>query len=120
MTLGHVAIARSDNGRVLALFGTTMLRSYSIGSLWLALAASSCAASHRVPAPTSRVKDSPSEAVAAHRAAAPRNQELEKDDERWPFEAARERKRAREREDAAKPRPGVGVGSTDVVLPNRR
>lgn len=97
-----------------------MLRSFSIGSLWLALTASSCAASHRVPASSNRVKDSPSETVAAHRAAAPRHLELEKDDERWAFEAARERKRAREREDAAKPRPGVGVGTTDVVLPNRR
>jgi hypothetical protein len=97
-----------------------MLRSYPIGLLWIALATSSCAASRREPtAANRRVKDSPAETVAAHRAAAPRNLELEKEDERWPFEAARERKRAREREDAAKPRPGAGVGTTDVVEPNK-
>ena len=91
---------------------------FFMGLLWMALAASSCAASRREPATANRrVKDSPAETVAAHRAAAPRSLELEKDDERWPLEAARERKRAREREDATKPAAGKGVGTTGVVQP---
>jgi hypothetical protein len=107
-------------GRLLALSLGMILRAPAIGWLWIGLMASSCAAAPPKPAAANRrVKDSPAETISAHRTAAPRSLELEKEEERWSLEAARERRRAREREDAAKPRPGAGAGTTGVVEPNR-
>lgn len=83
--------------------------------------AASCATAPRQPpaATSPRVKDSPAESAAAQRAATPRSLELEKDDERWGIEAARERRRAREREQAGQARPGVPASTTGVVEPAR-
>lgn len=66
-----------------------------------------------------RTKDSPSEKVAAHRAAAPRGFELEQNEERWGFDAARERKR---QQDAARARQQEAAAGKriDVTTPPAR
>jgi len=62
--------------------------------LGIGLVALSCAGSPKRPEASSpRVKDSASEKVAAVRAAGPHSLQLERDDERWGFDAARERRR---------------------------
>jgi len=99
-----------------------MSRPWSLRSLLViaALVAPACAAApKRPPEAARRVKDSPAETTAAHRAAAPRSLELEKDAERWPIEAARERKRARESEEAAKASPAAPKSAVDIVEPDR-
>lgn len=107
-------------GRVSVLTADMILRSSGVGLLLILLGTTSCTSLPKeTTAANRRVKDSPAEKAAAHRAAAPRSLELGKEDERWMFEEARARKRAREREGAARPRPGAGVGTTDVVEASR-
>ena len=70
------------------------LSSHGCGRLLLlALLALGCAAAPRPPSETAaRVKDSAPDKIAAQRAAA-RGLDLEGEDQRWGFEAARERRR---------------------------
>src|SRR5262249_32277699 len=57
----------------------------------LALGAASCATAPKRAESPPRMKDSATEKVAAQRAAAAHDLQLEQDDERWGIEAARER-----------------------------
>lgn len=66
------------------------------------LLATACATSPKTVASTPRAKDSAPEKIAAQRAAAPHSVQLEADDERWGFEAARERRRQQDAAKAAK------------------
>jgi hypothetical protein len=77
--------------------------------LGIGLFCAACAATPRPEARSpARVSDSAPEKVAAQRAAA-RNLQLEQDDERWGFEAARERRRQQEKPPAqAAPAPQDG------------
>jgi hypothetical protein len=73
----------------LMIMMTTFARLLMVGLL-----AVGCAAGPRPrPETAARIKDSPSEKVAAHRAASP-SLGLEREDERWGFDAARDRRRA--------------------------
>jgi len=77
----------------------------------------SCAtAPKRAESSPPRMKDSAPEKVAAQRAGAAHELQLEQDDERWGIEAARERKRQQEE---AKPpqKPGEGKKGVDVTPP---
>jgi hypothetical protein len=75
----------------------------SVGILMVALLAGACA---RAPGPRAetpaRVKDSAPEKIAAHRGASG-GLELERESERWGFEAARERRRLADQRNAAPP-----------------
>jgi hypothetical protein len=81
----------------------------------LLIAGSMGAACARTPAPLpetpARIKDSVPEKIAAQRAATP-GLALEREDERWGFEAARERRRAA---DARKAPTPADPASTTVV-----
>ena len=83
------------------------------------LLVASCATAPRSSASPPRMKDSAPEKVAAQRTAAPHGLQLEHEEERWGFEAARERKRE---QDAAKARrlPALGDKSVDVTAPPAR
>jgi len=65
------------------------------------------------------MKDSAPEKVAAQRSAAPHGLQLEQDEERWGFEAARERRREQEAAKARKA-PTFGDKSVDVLPPPAR
>ena len=83
----------------------------------IGLVALSCAGSPKRPEASSpRVKDSASEKVAAQRAAAPRSLQLEADDERWGFDAARERRREEQARKAQK-QAATGDKAIDVTTP---
>jgi hypothetical protein len=79
----------------------------------LAMVVSCATTPKRSESAASRDKSSASEKVAAQRAAAPPELQLEQDDERWGIEAARERKRqkdeAKTREQAASTSKGVDI-----------
>ncbi|HEY7372047.1 MAG TPA: hypothetical protein VIF57_07690 [Polyangia bacterium] len=62
----------------------------------LASGASSCATAPKRAESTPRMQDSAPEKVAAQRAAAAHELQLEQDDERWGIDAARERKQQQE------------------------
>jgi len=79
------------------------------------LLAAACATAPKTVASSPRVKDSAAEKIAAQRAAAPHGVQLESDDERWGFEAARERRR---QQDAAKA-DAMRDKSVDVTTPAR-
>jgi hypothetical protein len=80
----------------------------------------SCATAPRQPeAASARVKDSAHEKLAAQRAAAPHSLTLEQDEERWGFEAARERKRRQDEEKARRP-PAPGDKALHVTTPTAR
>ena len=66
------------------------------------LFAAACATAPKTAASPPRAKDSAPEKIAAQRAAAPHSVQLEPDDERWGFEAARERRRQQDAARAAK------------------
>jgi hypothetical protein len=78
----------------------------------------SCATTQPSPAPP-RTKDSAPEKVAAQRSAAPHGLQLEQDDERWGFEAARERRRQRDAAKASK-QPTASDKAVDVTAPPAR
>lgn len=96
-----------------------MPRVWSLLLVILTLVTSSCAATPRRPPQAGRrLKDSPVEVTAAHRSAAPRSLELEKEDERWAVDPARARTRGRA-DDAAQASPRAPRKSADVVEPDR-
>jgi hypothetical protein len=80
------------------------------------LLVASCATAPRSSASPPRMKDSAPEKVAAQRTAAPHGLQLEQQDERWGFDAARERRRE---QDAARARkqPSLGDKAVDVTPP---
>lgn len=86
----------------------------------IGLVALSCAGSPKRPEASSpRVKDSASEKVAAQRNAAPRSLQIEGDDERWGFDAARERRREDQSRKAQKKAATVDK-TIDVTTPGAR
>jgi hypothetical protein len=86
----------------------------------IGLVALSCAGAPKRPeAASPRFKDSAPEKLAAQRAAAPQSLTLEQDDERWGFEAARERRRE-EKARKAQRRPAAGDKALDVTTPSAR
>ena len=86
----------------------------------IGLVALSCAGSPKRPEASSpRVKDSASEKVAAQRAAAPHSLQLEREDERWGFDAARERRREEQARKAQK-QAATGDKTIDVTTPGAR
>ena len=85
----------------------------------IALVALSCAGSPKGPVASSgRMKDAAPEKIAAQRAAAPHGMQLEQDDQRWGFEAARERRREEDARKAQK-RPTGSDQAVDVTTPAR-
>ena len=82
------------------------------------LFAAACATAPKTAASPPRVKDSAPEKIAAQRAAAPHGVQLESDDERWGFEAARERRRQKDAAKAAKA-DAMRDKSVDVATPAR-
>jgi len=77
----------------------------------------SCAGSPKRPeAASPRFKDSAPEKIASQRAAGPNSLQLEREDERWGFEAARERRREEQARKAQK-QPAVGDRGVDVTTP---
>jgi hypothetical protein len=68
----------------------------------------------RTEAVSPRVRDAAPEKLAAQRAAAPHSLTLEQDEERWGFEAARERRR-RQEEEKARRQPPAGGKAVDVT-----
>ena len=78
------------------------------------LLAAACAGPPRPRAETpARLKDSAPEKLAAQRAAMP-GLGLEREDERWGFEAARERRRLADERKQVTPASHVGAGPVDV------
>ena len=91
---------------------SSCLRMIGIG-----LVALSCAGSPKRPEASSpRMKDSAPEKIASQRAAGPHSVQLEQDDERWGFEAARERRRQEEARKARKDPAGTDK-AVDVKMP---
>jgi len=85
----------------------------------IGLVALSCAGSPKRPAASSaRMKDAAPEKIAAQRAAAPHGMQLEQEDQRWGFEAARERRREDDARKAQK-RPTATDQAVDVTTPAR-
>ena len=83
----------------------------------IGLVALSCAGSPKRPEASSpRFRDSAPEKIASQRAAAPHSLQLEREDERWGFEAARERRREEQARKAQKP-PAAGDKGVDVTTP---
>ncbi len=64
------------------------------------------------------MKDAAPEKIAAQRAAAPHGMQLEQEDQRWGFEAARERRREDDARKAQK-RPTATDQAVDVTTPAR-
>jgi len=62
------------------------------------------------------LQDSAPEKIASQRAAGPNSLQLEREDERWGFEAARERRRE-ERARKAQKQPAAGDRAVDVTTP---
>ena len=86
----------------------------------IGLVALSCAGSPKRPEASSpRFKDSAPEKIASQRAAGPNSLQLEREDERWGFEAARERRREEQARKARKD-PAVGDRAVDVTTPGAR
>jgi hypothetical protein len=78
------------------------------------LLAAACAGSPRPRAETpARIKDSAPEKLAAQRAATP-GLGLEREDERWGFEAAREQRRLADQRKQANPPSHLAPGPVDV------
>ena len=82
----------------------------------LLLSGACATAPRRTESISPRVKDAAPEKLAAQRAAAPHSLTLEQDEERWGFEAARERKR-RQEEEKARREPSAGGKAVDVTAP---
>jgi hypothetical protein len=96
---------------------SSCLRVIGIG---IGLVALSCAGSPKRPEASSpRVKDSASEKVASQRAAGPHSLQLERDDERWGFDAARERRREEQARKAQK-QTAASDKTIDVTVPTAR
>jgi hypothetical protein len=88
--------------------------------LGIGLVALSCTGAPKRPEASSpRVRDSAPEKLASQRAAAPHSLTLEQDDERWGFEAARERRRE-EKARQAQRQPAAGDKALDVTTPTAR
>jgi hypothetical protein len=86
----------------------------------IGLVALSCAGSPKRPeASPPRFKDSAPEKIASQRAAGPHSVPLEQDDERWGFEAARERRRQDDAPKAQK-QPARADKAVDVKTPTAR
>jgi hypothetical protein len=79
----------------------------------------SCATAPKPPASSPRIADAAPEKAAAQRAAGPHGLELEQNDGRWGFDAARDRKR---QQDAAKAKQAAAEAnkSLDVMAPSAR
>src|SRR4051812_45321448 len=91
-----------------------MTTSSCLRALGIALIALSCAGAPKGrDASSPRFKDSAPEKIASQRAGAPQSLKLEQEDERWGFEAARERRRdaqdKKARKDQAASDKAVGV-----------
>ena len=83
----------------------------------IGLVALSCAGSPKRPEASSpRMKDSAPEKIASQRAAGPHSVQLEPDDQRWGFEAARER-RARTTPGRLEKQPAGSDKAVDVKMP---
>lgn len=82
------------------------------------LFAAACATAPKTVASNPRAKDTAPEKIAAQRAAGPHSLQLEPDDERWGFEAARERRRQQDAAKAAKA-DAMRDKSVDVTAPAR-
>lgn len=94
---------------------SSCLRMIGIG-----LVALSCAGSPKRPEASSpRLKDSAPEKIAAQRPAGPHGAQLEREDERWGFDAARERRRQDQTRKAQKQAAG-GDKAIDVTTPGAR
>jgi hypothetical protein len=102
---------------LLCMWGMTSspcLRVLGIGLFALSL---SCAGvPTRSEASSPRIKDSAPEKIASQRAAAPHSLKLEQDEERWGFEAARERRREDKARKAQK-QSAPGDKAVDVTAP---
>ena len=86
----------------------------------IGLVALSCAGSPKRPEASSpRFKESVPEKIASQRAAAPHSLQLERDDERWGFEAARQRRREDQARRAQK-QPAATDSAVDVTTPDAR
>jgi hypothetical protein len=95
---------------------TTMYSRWAaFGGAVLLLLGSCATAPKRAETAPPRVKDTPSEKIAAQRAAAPKSLELEQSDERWQIDAARERKR--EQDARAAQQRSDGTKGVDVTTP---
>ncbi|HMF42835.1 MAG TPA: hypothetical protein VKQ32_19320 [Polyangia bacterium] len=90
--------------------------------LWVLVGAflmtASCASAPKPAATTPRDKNSAPEKVAAQRAGAAHELQLEQDDERWGIEAARERKRLQD-EAKARQQPAQTGKNVDVLPPSK-
>jgi hypothetical protein len=93
---------------------TTFLRKTVFATALLAACATSRPRSETVAA--HRIPDSAPERSASLRAATP-GLELEAEDQRWGFEAARERRRDRPKKAPPPPATATGAGSIDVKAP---
>ena len=97
-----------------------MTTSSCLRALGIGLIALSCAGAPRGrEASSPRFKDSAPEKVASQRAAAPQSLKLEQDDERWGFDAARERRREAQNKKARKD-PAATDKAVDVTSPGTR
>ena len=94
---------------------SSLLRSVRLSVLAgaLAIGALSCATAPKRAESPPRMKDSAPEKVAAQRAAAAHELQLEQDDERWGIDAARERK---QQQDEAKARQKASDGNKGVEV----
>jgi hypothetical protein len=121
IVFGWPAETRGAVGRVLAV-PSSMTTSFCLRLLGIGLVALSCAGSPKRPETASaRMKDSAPEKIAAQRAAGPHGAQLEQDDDRWGFEAARERRRADQINRAQTTKqPAGGDKSVDVTNPPAR
>ena len=86
-------------------------------AIGIGLVALSCAGSPKRPEASSpRIKDSAPEKTASQRSAGPHSVQLEPDDERWGFEAARERRRQNDARKAQQ-QPARADKAIDVKIP---
>jgi len=89
--------------------------------LGIGLVALACAGSPKRPEASSpRIKDSAPEKIASQRAAGPHGLRLEQDDERWGFDAARERRRQDKARRTQTQQLNGSDKAIDVTLPPTR
>jgi hypothetical protein len=93
---------------------TTRVSHLSVFAAACLMALSCATAPKRQEAAAPRMKDSAPEKIAAQRAGAAHELQLEQDDERWGIEAAKERKRQQDEAKARQQPAGAGK-SVDVT-----